>query len=300
MSQDAVKKVFVHEWNLLRLIASFLPSVADVYQLFSVSKSICFCTVEEKNARILMLRQILLANLVRSLEPFGIPMSAFVTAMRSERLSVSGGFALGCITGTPVVTQSSDIDIYCYAGFQPRNTMSALLTTCGYIHMITTSEMPTETNDYATYLENHGIKFIVVTLKHVASERRIQLITVIYRNESPSLQSNVAVTSRHLDNFDLTPCCVNLSVSPHSGDMQWRVPYLSDIIAGVQGPTPQCLEMANIPFTRKHLLTLRRILKYAGRGYRPTVELHGIFATAVGLAFEERNDSLRKWFAGLS
>ena len=93
-----------HGGHLSRLIASFLPSVVDVFNFFSVNKSICFCSNEERAARIIMLRQTFFENLKRGLAGFHIPVSDFVSAMKTDGLCISGGFALGCVTGKSLDT----------------------------------------------------------------------------------------------------------------------------------------------------------------------------------------------------
>jgi len=73
-------------------------------------------------------------------------------------------------------------------------------------------------------------------------------------------------------NFDFTACCVTLSVSPTTGELQWSVPYLSDIVAGALAPTPF---LCNYDMSQraKRDKTVLRVAKYAARGYCPTAEL---------------------------
>ena len=80
-------------------IVAFLGSVVDVYNLFSCCKKFCFCTLSEKAARIDVLRKMFLRNLARGLAPFGLPLEQFLAALRADKVSISGGFALAVVTG---------------------------------------------------------------------------------------------------------------------------------------------------------------------------------------------------------
>jgi hypothetical protein len=95
---------------LLREIASFLPSVVDVVHLFSTCKVVCFCSADEKQARSEVLRQTFLRNLTRGLRPFNLSGDAVLNALREDCASISGGFALQCVTGE--FHDDSDVDFF--------------------------------------------------------------------------------------------------------------------------------------------------------------------------------------------
>ena len=81
-----------------------------------------------------------------------------------------------------------------------------------------------------------------------------------------------------LQHFDLTPCCVSLSVSPR-GTLTWCIPYLPDIAAGALAPTP-FLRKYDLSQEQKRNATLLRVAKYSARGYHPTAELRQLLVDA--------------------
>lgn len=279
VAAEAVRTVLLaHDSHLLREIASFLPSVVDVNNLFCLSKSICFCSVKEKDARVAMLRLTLLRNLTRMLVPFGVSALEFVAALRADGASVSGGFALACVTGNN--SRFGDIDVFRHAEFLPRSATPALFLNIGYSLCNGNDNYP-YSYGYAEVIGGNDVKLIVRTLEHIEFNQSIQFITLIYRDEHlPSPYSEITATSRHLANFDLTPCCVNLSVSRESGNLQWHISFLHDISAGVLGPTPRLHAMASVQPNSITCSTLRRIMKYARRGFCPTVELEVVILSA--------------------
>ena len=166
--------------------------------------------------------------------------------------------------------------------FHTRNSLPKLLTTCGYKTKDDSyelagvnSEYPTfNIEEYAPSVVGNGVKFAVHTLENKQYFRKIQLITVIYRGEPLALSlTQVEASARHLGNFDLTPCCVNLMVSRETGELHWQMPYLTDIVAGAMSLTPQFRAGAEIALQRNYLVPLRRMQKYGSRGYLPTKEM---------------------------
>jgi hypothetical protein len=117
-------------------IASFLNSAADVLALYSTSKAICFCSPEEKVRRTAVLRETFLSNLARGLAPFGVSVPQFLAALQADKASISGGFALGGVTGRFV--EGSDVDIYApYDSYRQEASdvmvhLSKLLRASGY------------------------------------------------------------------------------------------------------------------------------------------------------------------------
>jgi hypothetical protein len=96
----------------LREVASFLPSVVDVYNFFSVCATVCFCDEAEKDARADVLRQTFLRNLARGLTPFNVSVEKLLNAMYYDDAAISGGFALQCVTGE--FNERSDVDIFSF------------------------------------------------------------------------------------------------------------------------------------------------------------------------------------------
>ena len=85
-----------------------------------------------------------------------------------------------------------------------------------------------------------------------------------------------------VQHFDLTVCCVSLSVSPITGELQWSIPYLSDIAAGALAPTQYLVNhKRNLSKSeQKRNKILIRVAKYSARGYTPTVQLQQILDKA--------------------
>jgi len=85
-----------------------------------------------------------------------------------------------------------------------------------------------------------------------------------------------------LQHFDLTVCCVSLSVSPVTGELQWSIPYLSDIAAGALAPTQYLVNhKRNLSKSeQKRNKILIRVAKYSARGYTPTAQLQQILDQA--------------------
>jgi hypothetical protein len=73
-----------------------------------------------------------------------------------------------------------------------------------------------------------------------------------------------------LGNFDLTPCCVRLSVCLGSGKLLWSIPFLVDIASGSMNATPY-MQNGDVR-ERKLQQTLMRVIKYSARGFCPTNE----------------------------
>lgn len=294
VAESSVRSVLLHhDCHLLRTIASFLPSVVDVYNLFSLTKSICFCSTSEKDARVAMLRRTFIANLSRFLIPFGVSPYAFLTALSEDGASISGGFALACVTGR-IFGLSGDIDVYRHAEISPHNATPALLLNSEYSlrEVLPNLEVP---DAYVETVGGNGVKLIVKTFEHSGMKKSIQLITLVYRGEPLSAaDAEVNPSSRHLDNFDLTPCCVNLSVDRDGAHLHWHMPFLSDIVRGIMGPSLRLLSLANAPMNNMLRLTIERVMKYAQRGYCPTAELEELF---VSVCQSYRVEPMRWFFA---
>jgi len=135
--QTASREVlFQGTGELLLAMASYMPSVTDVLALYSTSKSICYCSPDEKDRRTAVLRETFLSNLARGLAPFGVSVPQFLAAMQADKASISGGFALGCVTGRFV--EGSDVDIYApYDSYRQEASdvmvhLSKLLRASGY------------------------------------------------------------------------------------------------------------------------------------------------------------------------
>ena len=109
-SQQTASREVLFQGTLVLTIASFLTSVTDVLALYSTSKAICFCSPDEKDRRTAVLRETFLSNLARGLAPFGVSVPQFLAALQADKASISGGFALGVVTGRFV--EGSDIDVY--------------------------------------------------------------------------------------------------------------------------------------------------------------------------------------------
>jgi len=165
--QTASREVlFQGTGELLLAISSYVASVTDVLALFSTSKAVCFCSPEEKVRRTAVLRETFLSNLARGLAPFGVSVPQFLAALQADKASISGGFALGSVTGR--FADGSDIDIYTsfdagHAGVASSVMvhLAALLRAAGYALSDEADPPSEELTDYGE--EMVGVDLVVRT-----------------------------------------------------------------------------------------------------------------------------------------